>query len=767
MKVKKVLAAVVCLLVACLGFAGCEWGNKKYSLELTSNNITMGKVESKPAQNEYQKGTEITVKATAFSGYEFVNWLDFETKSIILTASGVPEGAAYTFNIEKNTKLQAVFQRIVSFTYDLQGGKVKGTENTTINPVKGVKLNDVITLPVLEKAGFDFLGWTIGDNFVETATYTIVSIPANRADIVATARFRESKTVNFVLGGGVVEATGNETLDSIADVKKDTVVTLPRLVKTGYTFGGWQLGGRTITDETYAITNSDLDAQGSTITFTAKWTAKTYPLALLVKRGEGEGDWVAVDSTNRRLTYDQAIGELIKFNDNGDEAYFWYRDEALTQKIDETVLWKDDSKETVTFYGDVKAAKKYVIKVGDNDDGTTFKIAANDEKEYNIVKDVLKLDELTKEGHDFKGFSINDAEPVTTLKYETSEAGTYIAKFDIKQYNVKFGNTATEGKVSFNVTGYSDAEINPDFNTEIKFTVNVDEHYSLVDVYYTKAGSEDKHVLTATEGVYTFNVPADDIVVSATTKILYTVNYYNGETKIENVNAETYVTKLLQGSNDLSGKLIYTLPDFDKNFGGWALTNGGKAVINRDGTLTEGFWQAVSELEGTTLNLYAVWTDADKFSFYSYNMTQTGYSIVPLINSTYSQKFNKNVGLYEYLTYLKQTYGERLDEIKASVTSVTTSNQAEIMAYNMLKMLNLTDNEVIARWSQTKYNNLIVMDKSNNNNIVEVSTYIKIYFKDSTGKIIASNENGAISLEKLKSISGDVQIEFALALTNA
>ncbi len=802
MKVKKFLVGLICLMVVCLGFAGCEWG-KKYTLELTVNDTNMGTVVSKPAQNEYQKDTQISVVASSKddSKYEFVNWIDFESKSV------VSEVNTYTFNIEKNTKLQAVFKKIVYFKYELDGGKV--AEGEKINDIniggatqivaKRIELNDVVNLPKLEKAGYDFLGWSLSldpETIVTTATYTVLNISNDRADIVATAKFRESKTVHFDLDGGSIAEDGKIQIDGIdidinnydnnKKITDGTGITLPTLTKTGYTFKGWQLlnkNGNVITDNisagTYTLTSSNLNGEGNFITFKAKFTAKKYPLELKVKRETIEGDtttatWETIDST-KELIYDQPIGDLIKFNNESTESYTWYYDDTLSDLVNSSDKWTpiDPTIQNATLYGKVTAVKTFTIKVNDQE-STTHKIFADDEKTYNILTDILKFatDTVpTKEGHTFAGFklvkdsTIVSDEVVPELSYSSSNDGIYEAQFTVNKYNVTFDKTGNENRITYE--GYTDETVSVDYNTLIKFKANANPGYKITNVYYTLEGSEDKNLLTAdTDGYYSFNLPAKNVTVKAETLIEYTVNYYNGETKLD-VSGDAIVTKLIEGSTDLGGKRFHVLPDFDKNFCGWALTNGGKAVITREGAFTEGFWDAISK-DSTEINLYVRWEDPTYKYTYTFAMDKSGPSIVPLVSgsSYYQGQFNNNVNFYAYLTYLKQTYGNRLESIKANTNIVTASNCEEIMAYNLFQIFNLPtddndDAEVVAR-SVLKYENLIVM---NNGAIVNKNAQITVKISDNKGNQIISNGNGAITLKALKSLSGNLNIRFVFQET--
>ncbi len=81
-----------------------------YSLSIAASPSEAGEVASFPVGTEFDEGTEIEVSATRNFGYEFSHWAD---------ASGnqVSTENPYTFNLNENTELSAVFSQLN--TYEL------------------------------------------------------------------------------------------------------------------------------------------------------------------------------------------------------------------------------------------------------------------------------------------------------------------------------------------------------------------------------------------------------------------------------------------------------------------------------------------------------------------------------------------------------------------------------------------------------------------------------------------------------------------------
>lgn len=145
-------------------------------------------------------------------GYEFMGWTE--------------DGQEVTTLEKKNYSLKAQWEMAdVQMTYELNGGKtaVKLKETRTIE--------DVITLPKANKAGYTFEGWYDNAEFTGEAITEL-----NDANIAIThlyAKFvAEEYEISFELNGG--ECEGLPTKRTYEDV-----IQLPSPTKHGYVFAGW------------------------------------------------------------------------------------------------------------------------------------------------------------------------------------------------------------------------------------------------------------------------------------------------------------------------------------------------------------------------------------------------------------------------------------------------------------------------------------------------------------------------------------------------
>ena len=119
-----------------------EWGKfsniqelegEKYTITTAVNDESMGSVTG---EGEYEKDSEITLTATANSGYRFVQWSDGNTDNPRIVT--VTENKTYTAEFELNT------YTLIAHSYNPNMGGVKIT--ITAEPIKG----------------FEFVGWSDG-----------------------------------------------------------------------------------------------------------------------------------------------------------------------------------------------------------------------------------------------------------------------------------------------------------------------------------------------------------------------------------------------------------------------------------------------------------------------------------------------------------------------------------------------------------------------------------------------------------------------------
>lgn len=128
-----------------------------------------GTIAASPVKNPYAQGDEITLTATRGFGFEFKEWKNVGTGQTLSTAN------PYTFNIDADIEVQAIFDPITTYTYtvDVQGS-AWGRVQLTPAPVDGkYEAGTVVNMTVVPNAVTNFLNWE--DNTTELTRIVVVN----------------------------------------------------------------------------------------------------------------------------------------------------------------------------------------------------------------------------------------------------------------------------------------------------------------------------------------------------------------------------------------------------------------------------------------------------------------------------------------------------------------------------------------------------------------------------------------------------------------
>ena len=225
---------------------GTAYGNEVEFTTSQLNNYSIS-VSSNPANGgtatgggSFQQGQSCIVRATANTGYTFVNWTE--------NGNQVSANANYTFTVNGNRTLVANFTAgsyIISATVD--------PENSgTITGAGGYEYGQSCTLRATANTGYTFEKWTENGTQVSTnATYTF-SVSGNRSLV---AHFKvNSYTITVSANppaGGV--ATGGGTFEY------GQSCTLTATANSGYNFSNWTEGGNVVSSNssyTFTVTGN-------------------------------------------------------------------------------------------------------------------------------------------------------------------------------------------------------------------------------------------------------------------------------------------------------------------------------------------------------------------------------------------------------------------------------------------------------------------------------------------------------------------------------
>ena len=482
---------------------------------------------------------EISGGNTPMTGYKFTGYT-------VSTGTLTSNDSKYTLTIDAtlagNVIVSAGFSKdVYTISYNLDGG------------ISGDKLNptsyDVTTLSIKltnpTKTGYTFTGWT---GTAITSASTDVTIPngstGNRNykaswDIITYA-------ISYDLDGGTV-ATPNPTTYMVTS----DAITLTAPTKTGYTFTGW-----TGTGLSSASTDVTIPA-GSTGSrdYTATWQAHTYSVVFDSNKGTGS-------MRDMSLTYDAASQDLTanSYTRSGYDFMGWNTqndgngtDYTNGQKVQNLT---SADKGVVTLYAKWKSIM-YTISYTVSSDATG---AENNPKSYTVESADIKLDNPTKTGYTFEGWTLSDdntKQTTVTITKGSTGNRSYTAHFRANTYTVVFNANGGTGTMSNQTFTYNTAQALTDNNftrTGYSFDKWSDDKGSN---YSDKQSvnnltSEDKGVVTlyAQWNINKYTITYSGDVTGSTNPTSYDVN--TATITLTNPTKTGYTFTGWTGSNDVS-----------------------------------------------------------------------------------------------------------------------------------------------------------------------------------------------------------------------
>ncbi len=239
-----------------------------YSVSITASPAAGGTVSG---SGTYPSGTSVTVRATANSDYQFVEWQ--------VCGSKVCSDATYTFIVSENLELVAVFEKkeenpptpttytITVNASPIEGGSVSGGKNYTGG--------ESVTIRATPKSDYKFVEWRLNGSQVSTnASYTFTV----SADQTYIAIFEKVDTptpptpptpTTYTITVNASPTTGG-SVSGGGTFEKNTSITVTAVPNAGYEFKGWvENGAQVSTNANYTFT------AGANRTLTATFEKKT------------------------------------------------------------------------------------------------------------------------------------------------------------------------------------------------------------------------------------------------------------------------------------------------------------------------------------------------------------------------------------------------------------------------------------------------------------------------------------------------------------
>ena len=199
-------------IVLTANFQQLSGGGTTYSLSVNVSPQGAGTVSLNPPGGVYTAGTQVTLTATANSGYVFSNWTG--------ALSGTTNPA--TIIMDSNKTVTAVFTQQQQQQYTLTTNvSPQGAGTVSLNPPGGVyTAGQVVTITAQANSGYRFVNWS-GD-VTGTSNPTTVEMNANKT---VTANFEStSDTARYSFETGVQGWVAQTYVDSqaITNVARDT-----------------------------------------------------------------------------------------------------------------------------------------------------------------------------------------------------------------------------------------------------------------------------------------------------------------------------------------------------------------------------------------------------------------------------------------------------------------------------------------------------------------------------------------------------------------
>jgi uncharacterized protein (TIGR02145 family)/uncharacterized repeat protein (TIGR02543 family) len=416
-----------------------KWTAATYSLTTNLSVANSGTVSRSPNKEAYQYGEEVTVTATAASGYTFTGWSgasDSKEASIKVTMDG-------------NKTLTAGFgkQGATKFTISFNNnGSTGGSAPAAVTADSGSSIT-LSSQGTLARTLYNFSGWNTssagtGTDYAAGASYTVTGNITLYAKWTAYPKYTVTYNGNSNTSGSAPATT---TTDSGSTVTLSGAGTMAR---TLHNFSGWNTssagtGTNYAAGASYTVTGN--------VTLYAKWTA--YPKYTVTYDGNSNSSGSApaaatVDSGSSVTLPAQGTLARSKHNFGG-----WNTSSAGTgTNYAAEASYKVTG--NVTLYAKWTAYPTYKVTYSGNSNssGSAPTAATADSGSAVTLSD---QGTLVRTGYNFSGWNTSSngtgTDYAVGTSYTVTGNVTLYAKWTIKKYTVTYnGNGTTTGVPSAN-----------------------------------------------------------------------------------------------------------------------------------------------------------------------------------------------------------------------------------------------------------------------------------------------------------------------------
>lgn len=461
-----------------------------------------------------------SVRTLTHEGYTFTGWKDgegasFTDEDLSAIKEGIHVYAGWTAN---------------EYEVTLDGLYADGTQNQKVTVAYD---QGVPTLSDGEKAGWNFEGWYLSDEYKETEKIQAGFIYRVEGDKTLYAKYSASIELSYT-----VKADG-ENITSFPIVYGKTPDALPVSLTAGlWTFGGWYeseeyLGdGRVTATEAYTREGKEKDGFSHTL-----YSKFTYPLAFdTLEIGETEIEDLlmyggltieeALQVERKGRTWDSIVAEADGWTFKGWTAQTYYREENrvgfLNSGLDSELITEESDDCTLNrtvVYAIYEAEDTYLY--GTNGEKSFAQTVVYGCKTYLPYTDEEINERIFLKGYTFAGWYLGDIEAKNNLFIGAPQ--TYAAKYNAVEYTVTFlkEDDAQEKTAKYYDVGTSvtDNVLNNDTEGLTGRTIELGDTPSKTG--YTGYWAYGKENV----GVESWTVPAE-IFENITLQATYTANKY-------------------------------------------------------------------------------------------------------------------------------------------------------------------------------------------------------------------------------------------------
>ena len=588
------------------------------------------------------------------TGYYLAGWDTKEAATTVVYGNG---GKVKNLTSEPNGsfKLYAVWKaQQYTLTFDPNGGTVSSkTKTVTYDSAVG-------TLPTPTRTGYIFTGWFTDKNWTTQVKTTTIYKTASNSTVYAKW---EAITyyVAYNHNGSVV---GKSTHKYDAEKALTSAASL-KVSKKGYSFAGWsELPDTDIVkykDEQKVL---NLTTQNeATLNIYSAWEANAYTITFDANGG-------TVTPKTKEVVFNKTYGTLPTPKRAGYTFLGWFKG---NDKITNTTVVSIAENHTLTAHWEANTNTKYTVKhYIMNVNGIGYALYATDNKTGTTDTEVT-FDSVKR---NITGFTYekvildNNTNPESSGATATTIKGEGDRIINIYYSRNKYTMTPTKGagisSVSSAVTGFYES------NATISATSKSGYHFK--NWISNKTSVADSNV-----NPYTFKIPAEDVTLTAIGEANgYTVNYYNGSTKLGSS------SHVFDTSKALTKFINFKTSKTGYHFIGWSKLSGDSTVSYTDG-------QSVMNLtteENGIVNVHAVWAPNTYTVNYYFNNQLMGSS-----RHTYdkSQKLTSSSALKISMTgYYFKGWSKNADlsgstyNDESEVNNLTTTNGGTINLYAVM-----------------------------------------------------------------------------------